>query len=108
MPKVSVSDTKVPYEILIRFDENGKLKGAHKTLWRVVKIGQEIVATAVDDAQPISVNDGALWGVLDETHTQALSDNSTMRAQLAEKDRQIAMKDQQIGALEVEVANARK
>jgi len=82
-----VTDTTIPYEILIRFDESGALAGAHKVSRRIVSIDGEVVkndigpATALvaDDAQ----NPGGLWGVLGEALTIALAKAAEQQNEIA-------------------------
>ena len=84
---MAVSDTTLPYEILIRFDEAGQLKGAHKIVRRLVALDGEILKDEVGQAQPIRTDDAeasdGLWGVLGQALTSAL-------ASLALRDQRIA------------------
>lgn len=100
-----VSDTSIPYEILIRFDENGNLRGAHKRMRRMVKIDNEIVKNEPGDAEPISIDDGALWGVLDAAHTMAMAINNALTTQIAQKDGQIAALSKDLDTVKATIAS---
>ena len=52
-----VTDIKVPYEILIRFDEKGVMYGAHYIERRVVTLDGEVLKDAVMPPIPIKLSE---------------------------------------------------
>ena len=88
----TVTDIAVPYEILIRFDETGALRGAHKVERRIISIDGETVRNDIGPAEPLTLADGegpdGLWGALGQALTSALAT--------------LAARDEKIAALEAE------
>lgn len=73
-----IKDRTVPYEILIRFDEQGALSGAHFMERRIVEFDGERLRDVVSDPQAIATAAGgphgeALAAVLGVSLTQALA-----------------------------------
>ncbi len=93
-----VTDTTVPYEILIRFDATGALSGAHKIERRIVAIDGEVIKNDIGPATPLTIGDteGAdgLWGVLGEALTIALA--------------RAAAQEEEISGLKAELAPSRE
>jgi hypothetical protein len=46
---------KLPYELLVRWDEAGKLKGAHVQFRTIYRDGDEIISDKIEHAEPIAV-----------------------------------------------------
>ncbi|HSX00805.1 MAG TPA: hypothetical protein VLF67_01065 [Candidatus Saccharimonas sp.] len=81
---MAIQDTTVPYEILIRFDREGNLQGAHKIERRTVVMDGEVLKDEPGDAIPLEVGaDGTVWGVLNEAQTIALATATSLQGQLA-------------------------
>ena len=89
----------VPYEILIRYDEEtGLFKGAHATfLERVVDTDTgEIVATKIGLAQPLATAAGkglSLADLVAGAQTDAMDRVAVLTAEAAAKDQAIAERD---------------
>jgi hypothetical protein len=89
--------TKQPYEFLARWDQSGRLVGAH-VQWRYVTTENgEVVAEGVTAAEPVAVSGNAgfpLSDLIGQTATDALA---AADAAMAERD---AMKAEREAALE--------
>lgn len=87
---MTLQTTKVPYEVLFRFDEAGALAGSH-VLWRVVtREDGAVVAEAVLPAEPVAV--GSQTGFpLDDLLNEVLQ-GALLRADAAEANRDEALK----------------
>lgn len=75
---------KHPYELMVRWDQAGKLAGAH-VQWRYVTRDDDgkVVAEGATDAEPIDIGGGRgfpLGDILSEVQTQALADLAAARA----------------------------
>jgi hypothetical protein len=80
---MALEDKSVPYEILIRFDPEGRLQGAHKIERRIVALDGEVLKDEPGDAQPLDVGpDGTLWGVLDQAQIVALATATELREEM--------------------------
>ncbi|WP_454919212.1 hypothetical protein [Xanthobacter sediminis] len=84
---MSVIDTTVPYEILIRYSDEGDLQGAHFQRRRIVDVDGERVMDQLQPAQPLAVAAGGsgetLAVVLGDTLTVALARIDTLAVALA-------------------------
>jgi hypothetical protein len=89
-----LTDQRRPYEILIRFDEEGAVQGAHLVERRVVELDGERLKDEVGTAQPIALAfDGggraALSDVLGEALTAALATVERLTVEAAAKQAEI-------------------
>jgi hypothetical protein len=104
---MDVQDITVPYEILLRFDADATLRGAHMIGRRIVTIDGEVVKDEPGDAIPLDVGqEGTLWGCLDQAQVIALATATALQEQLsqvtAERDdlqEQLAVAQEQARAL---------
>lgn len=83
---MAVTDRTIPYEILIRFDAQAAVQGAHLIRRRIVELDGERLKDDIGMAQPVALDgeDGlVLRSVLDEALALALADNEALRAQRA-------------------------
>ena len=65
--------TKQPYELLVRWGPDGKLKGAHIQWCYVTTDGGKRVSESVGDAEPVDVSKGfPLQDVLNKAQAEAL------------------------------------
>lgn len=53
-----ISDTTIPYEILIRFDAEGQVAGAHYVARRIVRLDGEVLKDEIGAAQPVGLGPG--------------------------------------------------
>lgn len=66
--------TKVPYELLVRFDQSGKLQGAQVQYRYIIRDGEKIVGESVGNAEPLSLDKGfPLQDVLTNAQADALA-----------------------------------
>jgi hypothetical protein len=96
-------DRTVPYEILIRFGEDGFVQGAHFISRRIIDLDGERLKEEIGAARPLAlVEDGAgrdlLDRVLGEALTTALADNGRLQAEIGAKDALIHTAEQAIAA----------
>jgi hypothetical protein len=83
---MALNDRTIPYEILIRFDDQGAVGGAHLIKRRIVELDGERLKDEVGLAQPVAIEGEdapVLRDVLDEALTLALADNAALRARIA-------------------------
>lgn len=78
-----IDDKKVPYEILIRFGEDGKPKGAHVQYRRIVTLDGEILKDEPLPAEPLGLADFPTSDVMNETTAAALARVTELEAALA-------------------------
>ena len=72
---MALEDRMVPYEILIRFDEQGALAGAHYIERRIVTLNGEVLKNEPGPAQPVDLAVQATGGVvLNEVLGKALTE----------------------------------
>lgn len=79
---MDLKDETIPYEILIRFGEDGAFKGAHQQRRRVVTLGAERLKDEVLPAEPLDPSGFA--SVMGEAAARALAEGT---AALAECER---------------------
>lgn len=81
-----VTDVTIPYEILIRFGDDGAFKGAHQVRRRRVTVGGELVNEQELPAEPLAGE--AFAAAIGEAAAMALADASTAvaRAVVAERE----------------------
>lgn len=53
---MALNDIKIPYEILIRFGDDGQPKGAHALFRRVVTLDGEVLKDEIQDAVPVDTD----------------------------------------------------
>ncbi|OWJ67455.1 hypothetical protein [Inquilinus limosus] len=90
---MALSDTTVPYEILIRFDEAGTPKGAHVQWRRIVMLDGEILKDDVLPAAPLSLDGLAVSEIMSDATAAALrrvTDLETENADLLTQRDQLA------------------
>lgn len=94
---MAMTDTTVPYEILIRYDEAGALQGAHYQARRIMTVDGVRVMDQPGPAIPLALAaspDGpslpTLQAVLGEALTAALSQVDTLTTALAAADARAA------------------
>lgn len=79
--------TKTPYELLVRWDESGKLKGAHIQWLYVTRDGDAIVTQNPGQPEPIDLSNGfPLQDVLNGAQAEALEALSQRDAKIAALD----------------------
>lgn len=90
---MALNDRTIPYEILIRFDAEGAVQGAHLVHRRIVELDGERLKDEIGAAQPVALDGGdgpLLRAVLDEALALALADNAALRAQCAVLEQALA------------------
>ena len=92
---MALTDTAVLYEVLLRFDEDGKIVGAHQIEARIIKDGAQVLAHI--PGVPTSLDPGKLNGALSEEIvgwanqiTDLQTERDALRRSNDEKDARIA------------------
>jgi hypothetical protein len=75
--------TKRPYELLIRWDQQGQLAGAHVQYRYVIQDDGQVVGESVGKAEPLSLGEFPLADLLNEAQQAALAQ---VQALTAERD----------------------
>lgn len=88
-----IQDQKLPYEILIRFGEDGEPKGAHACWRRRVSLDGELLKDDVLPAVPLGLKDFPASAIMSEVTAAALARIPALEAEVAAKDEVIAGKD---------------
>jgi hypothetical protein len=65
--------TKHPYELLIRWDQQGQLAGAHVQYRYVIKDSDQIIGESVGQAEPLTIGDFPLTDLLNQVQADALA-----------------------------------
>lgn len=95
---MALTDTTVPYEILVRFGIDGQVQGAHVQRRRLVLDDGKILLDQPQPAEALGISDFPTSGVMTAAAAAALA---TVNRQAA----QIASLQAQVGALETEKSN---
>jgi len=80
---MALTDVKIPYEILIRFGEDGKPKGAHVLFRRVVTLDGEILKDEIQSAEPIDVEGFPTSQLMADATRDALAKVTAQAAEIA-------------------------
>lgn len=81
--------TKHPYEMLVRWDQSGKLTGAQMQYRYVIRDGKKIVGESVGNAEPLAIDKGfPLQDVLTQSQADALATAEAAKLHAAEMERQ--------------------
>ena len=96
--------TKQPYELLVRWDQDGKLLGAH-VLWRLVIRDEEgkIAGESVTGAEPVDIGGGKgfpMQDILSRAQADALAEFGNAQARVAELESQKAALENRLSSLE--------
>lgn len=91
---MAVENHRVPYEILIRYDEGGRPKAAHVQYRSIVTVEGKVIKNDVEvDVAPVSLEDFASSELMSKTTEDALLEVNRLNlrvemleAQLAERD----------------------
>lgn len=74
---MAIETIKQPYEFLARWDQQGKLVGAHVQFRYVTMDGDKVVAEGTPGAEPVALNKGdpgfPLADILDALHVTAVA-----------------------------------
>lgn len=79
---MTTTTTKQPYELLIRWNQDGQLAGAHVQYRYVIKEGEQIVSESVGLAESLALGGFPLADVLNTAQEAALVDNARLSAEL--------------------------
>lgn len=69
-----VQDIKTPYEILIRFGEDGKPRGAHAQFIRRVTLDGELLKEELGNAEPLDLEDFPTSSLMTDATRDALAE----------------------------------
>ncbi len=93
---MAFEDKKIPYEILIRFDDNGTPKGAHVQKRRLVTMDGEILKDEILSAEPLALEGFPTSGLMTSATQAALASVNTLNAQIDQMADTIEGKDAEI------------
>lgn len=83
--------TKHPYEMLVRWDQRGKLSGAQMQYRYIIRDGAKIVGESVGNAEPLALDkDFPLQDVLTAAQSDALATAETAKAKAAQLEADLA------------------
>lgn len=85
------------YEVLVRFNQDGKFQGAHAQYLDVVKKNGEVIQTSLSDAVPLS--DAGLSEVISEAHAAAMDEVSRLKAVVNDLNHRLAEVTEELAAL---------
>jgi hypothetical protein len=77
---MATTDELIPYEILIRFGDDGAPRGAHVQHRRVVTVDGEVVLDEARPAQPLGLVDFPTSAILSEATEAALAQINVLEA----------------------------
>lgn len=87
---MAVEDTKIPYEILIRYGLDGAVQGVHAQYLRKVVVDGEVLKEEITPAEDVTLEGFATSQIMDDTTKSALArvvsleaDNLALTAQIA-------------------------
>lgn len=102
-----ISDVQVPYEILIRFGEDGSFRGAHAQMRRIVTIDGEVLKDEVLPASPLATAGFDTSALMTSAAQSAMDQATALAAALSELEAEkaelvgtIAKRDAKIAELE--------
>lgn len=95
---MSLIDETHPYELLIRYDEEGRPKAAHIQYRRIVRMGDEVLKNEPLPPQPLAIG-GAEWDKLIGT---------SLSAALAQVNESVAAQERLAAELDAVRAEARE
>lgn len=76
----SVEDLKMPYEILVRFGDDGKPRGAHAQYIRRVTVDGELLKEEIGNAEPLDLEGFPTSGIMSDTLRDALAEVTRLNA----------------------------
>lgn len=82
---MALSDKTVLYEVLIRFDDDGKIKGAHQIKARIINDGGKVLAHIPGMAEPL--DPALLDGVLSDGTVGLANEVTRLSAEIEKRDR---------------------
>jgi hypothetical protein len=80
----------VPYEILVRFGEDGAVQGAHVQNREIVEVDGERLRDEVGYALPLDTADFPTQAIMTDLQKATLLENAALKASLAEAQLQLA------------------
>lgn len=101
-----MNTTKKPYELLIRWDQEGKLAGAHVQYRFVITDGDAVVAESVGQAEPLSLAGFPLSEVLSTAQADALAECESLRTSLAASQLALAETQKILSAAQFDLSTA--
>lgn len=107
-----VLDRKIPYEILIRFGDDGKPRGAHAQYIRRVTLDGELLKEELGEAVPLDISGFPSSDIIGQVATDALAEltrvnaeNAALTSALNEQANKLAQADERVAELEAQIAN---
>lgn len=101
-----ITDTKTPYEILIRFGDDGKPRGAHAQFIRRITIDGELVKEEIGNAEPLDLKGFPTSTLMSATTRDALAEITRLRGEMNMLTGELSAAQARIAELEKPVATA--
>lgn len=95
---MAFSDTTVPYEILIRFSDNGTPKGGQVQWRRIVEIDGERLKDDLLPAEPLALDGFPTSDIMNQATQSALVRIADLEGQLAEVHGQLGAANEALAA----------
>lgn len=83
---MALTDEKLPYEILIRFGQDGKPRGAHVQYRRLVVLDDEVLKDDEMPAEPLTIDNFPASSIMGDTATAALARINEVEEMLRQAD----------------------
>jgi len=103
---MAIEDRLIPYEILVRFGDDGTPKGAHAQYRRVVTFDGEVLKDEPLPAQPLDMDGFPTSAIMSQTTAQALARVSVLEASALENDGLLEQAAARIAELEAAIGAA--
>lgn len=87
---MALKDIKIPYEILIRFGDDGQPKGAHALFRRVVTLDDEVLKDQIQDAVPVDLDGLPTSAIMSDATRDALAKVTAQAAEIASLSDQLS------------------
>lgn len=79
----TITEKDVPYEILIRYGEDGRVQGAHAQMRHIIDMGDRRLADELGPALPLSTEGFPTSEIMTATQADALDQLAVLKAENA-------------------------
>lgn len=97
---MAIEDRLIPYEILVRFGDDGAPRGAHAQYRRVVTFDGEVLKDEPLPAQPLDIDGFPTSRVMSDTAMRALARLSVLEKEAAGREEALAEASARIAELQ--------
>lgn len=95
---MALTDTILPYEILVRYGQDGQIQGAHQQRRRIVKDGDTVLVDQPLPAEALGIADFPTSAVMTQTTQDALAKVDSLGQQIVALDAAMGESVAQIAA----------